>query len=520
MKIKSLIFVAVLAIAILCSAGFVNAQITQTQDQLTQQLIQVLEQLIVQLQQKINAILAQQQVTVCTPNWTCGWGQCTNGYQSQVATDSNNCGSPSSNASIACPALARICNLLTNLPPVISGITAPTTLNVGQTGTWTVNAYDQENGSLGYLVNWGDTPNAYPTPANNVSQVPFVQTSTFTHSYATAGAYTVAFTVKDNVGQTVSTSATVQVGGIVNNNLSISYPPDPANWHDYVGGNFSKTFSVVNYSSSRHYIWSVTGGALPPGLIITPAIYLLSCAPMASSCVHPDVSYSINIAGTPTQAGSFTFTLMVKDDLGNTGSINLNVGIENRGSIALKPVIYLYPEKTQTVKVQLDYAGKIIVDYPAYDQKIGGWEVTASPNGKLVNKADGKEYSYLFWEGDNYNKTNYDLSTGFIVKGSDARAFLQTTLSKMGLTPKEYNEFIVYWYPKMQDNAYNLVHFAGQEYTDTAKLTISPTPNSILRVFMVLKSLDQEINILPQEIKPFERKGFTVVEWGGTELAK
>lgn len=39
--------------------------------------------------------------------------------------------------------------------------------------------------------------------------------------------------------------------------------------------------------------------------------------------------------------------------------------------VALKPVIYLYPEKSQEVRVQLDYQGKLIVDYPDYDEKIG-----------------------------------------------------------------------------------------------------------------------------------------------------
>ena len=47
--------------------------------------------------------------TACTPNWQCGWGRCVNGYQSQVAVDSNNCGLPSSSANIACPALAKLC---------------------------------------------------------------------------------------------------------------------------------------------------------------------------------------------------------------------------------------------------------------------------------------------------------------------------------------------------------------------------------------------------------------------------
>lgn len=46
----------------------------------------------------------------CAPNWQCGWGSCANGYQSQVAIDSNNCGLPASTAKIVCTALARVCD--------------------------------------------------------------------------------------------------------------------------------------------------------------------------------------------------------------------------------------------------------------------------------------------------------------------------------------------------------------------------------------------------------------------------
>jgi hypothetical protein len=48
----------------------------------------------------------------CVPNWHCGWGPCTNGSQSMIAVDSNNCGLPSSNVNIACPTLARICGII------------------------------------------------------------------------------------------------------------------------------------------------------------------------------------------------------------------------------------------------------------------------------------------------------------------------------------------------------------------------------------------------------------------------
>ncbi len=186
-------------------------------------------------------------------------------------------------------------------------------------------------------------------------------------------------------------------------------------------------------------------------------------------------------------------------------------------SATYKPVIYLYPEKQIEVQVKLDYQGKISADYPAYDLSKGGWDVMAYPDGKIIG-SDGKEYSYLFWEGNTDKPYNFDLSTGFVVKGVDSKAFLQDILPKLGMTPKEYNEMIVYWFPQMQKNKYNLIHFAGNDYTDTAVLDTIPKPDSVLRVFMVFKGLNNKIDIKPQEIKSFERKGFTVVEWGGTEI--
>lgn len=49
--------------------------------------------------------------------------------------------------------------------------------------------------------------------------------------------------------------------------------------------------------------------------------------------------------------------------------------------MAYKPVIYLYPEQEQEIKVQLDYQGELIADYPAYDEKFKGWEVSLLQRG-------------------------------------------------------------------------------------------------------------------------------------------
>lgn len=177
--------------------------------------------------------------------------------------------------------------------------------------------------------------------------------------------------------------------------------------------------------------------------------------------------------------------------------------------IIWKPVIYLYPEEKTEASVKINFKGELTCTYPAYDD---GWNVTAYPDGKLI--CNGKEYLYLFWEGE--SDTEYDFSKGFVVKGTDTAAFLEEKLSYMGLTPKEYNDFIVFWLPKMQDNKYNLITFQETAYTETAELNIVPQPDSVLRIFMAYKKLDKGINIEEPVLHTFERKGFTVVEWGGT----
>ena len=176
-----------------------------------------------------------------------------------------------------------------------------------------------------------------------------------------------------------------------------------------------------------------------------------------------------------------------------------------------KPVIYLYPEKETQVSVKLDCKGELTFTYPDYQ---GGWQVTALPDGTLYDNREGREYSYLFWEG--VSPGEYDFSHGFVVKGEDTRKFLQEKLAFLGLTPREYNEFIVYWLPQMQNNPYNLIAFQKEAYTELAKLEITPRPDSLLRVFMAYQPLEEPVEIEPQQLEPFVREGFAVVEWGGS----
>ena len=178
-----------------------------------------------------------------------------------------------------------------------------------------------------------------------------------------------------------------------------------------------------------------------------------------------------------------------------------------------KPVIYLYPTETTSVCVKVDYDGEMTCTYPEYRD---GWTVTASPDGTLTD-ASGREYYALFWEG--ISDTAYDMTSGFCVAGENTAAFLEETLSALGLSDRETNEFIMYWLPKMQDNAYNLITFQAESYTDTARLNVTPAPDTVIRVFMVWQGLDAAVSVTEPVLPETPvRNGFTVVEWGGREV--
>ena len=180
--------------------------------------------------------------------------------------------------------------------------------------------------------------------------------------------------------------------------------------------------------------------------------------------------------------------------------------------MAYKPVIYLYPEVETEVSVKLNLDGKLTCTYPAYNT---GWQVTAAPDGTLTD-AEGQTYNYLYWEGE--TNAQWDMTEGFCIKGEDTAAFLEDALEKLGLNRKEANEFIVYWLPLMEQNPYNIISFQTECYTDAAKLEVTPAPDTVIRVFMTFEASDYMIRLLPQKLNAPERTGFTVVEWGGTEV--
>ena len=178
-----------------------------------------------------------------------------------------------------------------------------------------------------------------------------------------------------------------------------------------------------------------------------------------------------------------------------------------------KPIIYIYPEEDMDVEVTVSNPEKFTVTYPKYEN---GWKVKALKDGTLIDK-NNKKYYALYWEGNgDKDSINKD---GFVIKGEDSAIFLEEKLEILGLNYKERNEFIMYWLPKLESNKYNYIRFKTREEIDNnMKLNINPEPDTLIRVMMEYKGLDKKIKLKEEKLTKVERKGYTVVEWGGTEI--
>lgn len=179
-----------------------------------------------------------------------------------------------------------------------------------------------------------------------------------------------------------------------------------------------------------------------------------------------------------------------------------------------KPVIYLYPEKTQEINVKVEPAGGVTESIPDYND---GWTVSATPESKITDlRGDkSKTYPYLFWESKD-NGAEIDMSEGFVVETKKLQSFFEEKLALLGLNKNEISDFTEYWVPELQGKKYVFITFYSQKRIDEeAPLTVSPKPDTVIRVYFDHKKLDKKIKVKPQELSATERKGFTVVEWGG-----
>ncbi|MCX8197799.1 MAG: putative Ig domain-containing protein [Candidatus Micrarchaeota archaeon] len=163
-----------------------------------------------------------------------------------------------------------------NLPPVITAISGPSSLSVGQSGTWIVYAYDPEGGQLRYYVRWGDE--------NMSASIVYREREgeLFTHAYYVPGTYYPTFRVFDN--QNASASASISVV-VVQPFTPYIMPQSLPN------GTIGIPYKVTLWTNLDTANWSVSAGSLPPGLYLSP-----------------DAS-TAKIQGVPNSTGLYSFVI-------------------------------------------------------------------------------------------------------------------------------------------------------------------------------------------------------------------
>lgn len=178
--------------------------------------------------------------------------------------------------------------------------------------------------------------------------------------------------------------------------------------------------------------------------------------------------------------------------------------------IAYKPILYLYPEKETNIKVNFAKEDYLTTTYPKFNKE---WNVVAKSNGDLYDE-QGNYYYALYWEEKEYSKINF--SEGFYVSSNNAVNFLEEKLTILGLNPKERNEFIMYWLPILEKNKHNLIYFElTEELQKQNEIIITPQPDTLIRIRMHVKKVNEETNIKEQQLVKKGRMGYTAIEWGG-----
>jgi len=174
--------------------------------------------------------------------------------------------------------------------------------------------------------------------------------------------------------------------------------------------------------------------------------------------------------------------------------------------IVKKPAIYLYPEESSNINVQLNINGKIINDIPEYNN---GWNVFVTKEGLIDNK-----YDYLFYEAK-LNKISFP-EEGWIIEYNSLEGWFDEKLPILGLNEKEISQFKEYWLNSLPEADYYEIKLLDKEFLkENMNLLITPTPDTIIRLEFYFKPISKKISINEPIVITPKRTGFTVVEWGG-----
>lgn len=277
---------------------------------------------------------------------------------------------------------------------------------------------------------------------------------------------------------------------------------------------------LANYSFSQGKIIKVTGTVTSKGLVLSNVKVSVG-GTEKYTFTNKKGKYKINA----NQGDVLEFSHPEKDtSTATVGSISkiINIALREKGEpvriMLKKPVIYLYPKEKTDIELSINFEGKILTTFPKLEKS---WKVTGYKNGQIFDKKTNRFYNSLFWDGEiSFPASHYQYKTGFVVERENLTSFLIEKLEFMGLNTTETNDFIQYWLPILEQNKSTFIHFlVNEEYDIFSTNNVNPKPDTSIRIMMEFFGVDEPISIAPQQLPSTKRNGFTIVEWGGSDVS-
>ena len=194
-------------------------------------------------------------------------------------------------------------------------LTDTTAVSAGTVGTAYTATFTLSGGEAPYT--WSQVSGQLPPGlALASSGAPGQTDNELTGTPTTAGTYVFTMQVTDTLGDTASGQVSITINP--RPPLKITEPAVAAG----PAGTVGTTYPGIGFAATggqTPYTWTVATGQLPPGLAFhTPSSYQRRTFPGAD----------IILIGTPTTAGTFTFTTKVTDSLGDTATQSLSITIK------------------------------------------------------------------------------------------------------------------------------------------------------------------------------------------------
>ncbi len=89
-------------------------------------------------------------------------------------------------------------------------------------------------------------------------------------------------------------------------------------------------------------------------------------------------------------------------------------------------------------------------------------------------------------------------------------------MKEYGFQRQEINDYIEYWIPKLINSEfYQVFPQTSEQIEKVISLELSQQPDNLLRLFYVVKEVDNNKSLIPPVIdSDFKREGYFITEWG------